>query len=68
MTPLPAPAAATPARAFWQRLSRTERAALAAGLLVAAGQLLVLVQLSQESVLKGERLRAEQAAQAAAER
>lgn len=51
-----------------QALPRRERLAIVTGALLAAAQLAVLVQLSHESVLKGERLRAEQAAPLAAAR
>ncbi len=51
--------------ALWNRLTPTDRIALALGALVAAAQLVVLVQLCHESVRKGERLRAAQAAQSA---
>lgn len=44
-----------------QRLTRLERAALAAGACLALLQLALIAQLSEASVLKGERLRAEQA-------
>jgi hypothetical protein len=44
----------------WQRLTRVERVATVAALVAAAGLLLALVQACEASVLRGERLRAEQ--------
>lgn len=44
----------------WQRLTRVERVAVVAAVVVAAGLLLALVQACEASVLRGERLRAEQ--------
>lgn len=45
----------------WRRLRPVERWTLAASTVVAAGLLLGLVQACEESVRRGERLRAEQA-------
>lgn len=55
-------------RGPWQRLTRAERVVVVAGALVAAGQVFALARLSEESVHKGERLRAGQAAAGVAQR
>ncbi|MFT3953776.1 MAG: hypothetical protein QM722_05090 [Piscinibacter sp.] len=44
----------------WQRLHLVERVASVVALALAAGLLLALAQACEESVLRGERLRAEQ--------